>query len=175
MNVLEAIKQRREITSFEQKELPDDIVQKIIESAYLSPSGNNLPSKEFIIVRTRETLDYLAQTTPYMPWLREAMTAVVVLGRPNISKYWLQDTSIACGFIWLNAVDIGLGAAFGAVYHSEDDIESERRESYVRSKLDIPEDRRVVAIIGMGYPKKLPAPKKLLPIEETIYYEKFSE
>ncbi|WP_245671364.1 hypothetical protein [Pseudobacillus wudalianchiensis] len=41
-------------------------------------------------------------------------------GRPSISKYWLQDASIASAFIWLAAEEEGLGGAFGAIYHSED-------------------------------------------------------
>ncbi|WP_155982736.1 hypothetical protein [Paucisalibacillus sp. EB02] len=37
-----------------------------------------------------------------------------------MSKYWLQDASFICTFDWLEAVEVGLGSAFGAVYYSED-------------------------------------------------------
>ncbi len=38
----------------------------------------------------------------------------------GVSKYWLQDASFICTFDWLEAVEVGLGSAFGAVYYSED-------------------------------------------------------
>lgn len=41
-----------------------------------------------------------------------AQAAIVVTGRPNVSKYWLQDGSIVTAFIWLAATDLepGLGS-----------------------------------------------------------------
>ncbi|WP_077210809.1 nitroreductase family protein [Bacillus dakarensis] len=175
MSVLEIIRSRREITSFENKKIPGELLENIVDAAYYSPSGNNLNSREFILVQNRSTLDYLEKTTPYMKWLSTAQAAVVVTGRPDISKYWLQDASIACGYVWLTATDLGLGVGFGAVYHSEDQEESENREKHVRKELGLPDDRRVVAILGLGYPAEKPKEKKLLKRNETIFFEKFRQ
>lgn len=174
MRVLTAIQQRREITRFQARSIEPETLETVLEAAYLSPTGNHLPSREFIAVTDKTMLEHLSQTTPFMPWLQEAAAAIVVTARPGISKYWLQDASIACGFIWLTAVDVGLGAAFGAVYHAEDAAESERRENFVRQALSIPGDRRVVTIMGLGYPARQPAPKEPMPREAIIFYERFS-
>jgi nitroreductase len=173
MNVLDAIKQRREISKFEDKAIETEVLKKVIDATYYAPKGNNLPSKDIIAVTTKETLVTLEATTPFMKWMKEAKAAIVITGRPDISKYWLQDASIAAGYCWLEAVEQGLGAAFGAVYHAEDQQESEKRESHVRKTLNIPENRRIVAIIGMGYPAEVKPPKKLLPKDEMVHYEKF--
>ena len=85
----------------------------------------------------------------------------------------MQDSSIASGFIWLSATELGIGAAFGAIYHAEDADESVKREDYVRTALSIPNDRRIVAILGLGYPEQIPPAKSLLPRESIIHYEKF--
>ncbi|MEK5070186.1 nitroreductase family protein [Sporosarcina sp. FSL K6-1508] len=95
-----------------------------------------------------------------MKWMSTAQAAVVVTGRPDISKYWLQDASIATAFIWLAATDLQLGVGFGAVYHTEDAEESRKRETYVREALKIPPDRRIVAIQGLGFPAEKPKAKK---------------
>ena len=153
MNVFEVIQTRREITHFQKKSIPLTDLEQILNSAYLSPTGNNLPSREFILVTKREKLQHLAQSTPFVPWLAESAAAIVITGRPDVSKYWLQDSSIASGFIWLSSTELGIGTAFGAIYHSEDADESEKRENYVRSTLSIPNDRRIVAILGLGYPE----------------------
>jgi nitroreductase len=173
MNVMEAIQNRREITDFQDKKVPTEDLEQILNAGYLAPMGNNLPSKEMVLVTNREMLLHLSQTTPFVPWLSTATAAIVVLGRPDVSKYWLQDTSIACGFIWLEAVELGVGSAFGAIYHAEDAEESNRREDYVRKALGVPADRRVVAILGLGYPAKVPEAKKLLPRETIVHYESF--
>lgn len=173
MSLIDVIRKRREITKFNSQQISSDILETIIDAAYLAPSGNNLPSREFIVVADKNQLAHLSNTTPYMKWLQNAQAAIAITGRPNISKYWLQDASIASGFIWLTAEDLGLGAAFGAVYHAEDADESERRETYVRSALNIPNDRRVVAVIGLGYPAEQPEKKKLLKKEEIVYYDTF--
>lgn len=175
MNVLAAIQKRREITDYQNKMISNQELNQILDAGYLSPTGNNLPSKEFVLVTSKQMLNHLSKTTPYVSWLSNAPAAIVVLGRPDISKYWLQDSSIACGFIWLTAVELGIGAAFGAVYHAEDAEESKHRENHVRHALDVPEERRVVAILGLGYPEKEPVAKKLLPRESMVHYEKFSQ
>lgn len=173
MNVMDAIQNRREITHYQDKKVPTEDLEFILHAGYLAPSGNNLPSKEFVLVTNPDMLIHLSQTTPYVSWLSTATAAIVVLGRPDVSKYWLQDTSIACGFVWLEAVERGVGAAFGAIYHAEDARESKRREDYVRKALGIPHDRCVVAILGLGYPAKEPEAKILLPRETIVHYESF--
>ncbi|MEW9668046.1 nitroreductase family protein [Ammoniphilus sp. 3BR4] len=175
MNVHEAICLRREITNFDEKKISAELIEELLDAAYLSPSGNNLPSREFILVSDREALDHLSKATPYVSWLNRAQAAIVVTGLPDVSKYWIQDASIACGYIWLRAVELGIGLAFGAIHHTQDPQESDKRESYVRSALHIPSDRQVLAILGLGYPKENPASKDMYPREKVIFYHSFGE
>ena len=173
MDVLEAIRRRREITSFAPVEIPAEALERLEEALYLAPAGNNLPSREFVIVQDRSTLKALAQTTPYMKWMERAAAGVVVIADPALSKYWLQDASIAGAFLWLAAESLGLGAAWGAVYHAEDAEESRKREAHVRGLLNIPERYRVVAGIGLGYPAVRPGPKEMYPRERVLHRETF--
>ncbi|UOF90680.1 nitroreductase family protein [Fodinisporobacter ferrooxydans] len=171
MDVLSAITYRREISKFKTEPLSEDAVRQVLQAAYLSPKGNNLPSCEFILVTNRQTLDSLETTTPYMKWLQTAPASIVIAANPQLSKYWLQDASIAGGYIWLAATSLGLGAAWGAVYHAEDAAESASRESHVRALLHIPESLRVVAILGFGQPDMVPKEKDMYPIEQVIHRE----
>jgi uncharacterized protein YeaO (DUF488 family)/nitroreductase len=169
MNVISTMERRREITKFKEFPIPDELLEKLVHALYLSPSGNNLPSREFVLITNRPTLIQLSLTTPYMKWLDHAAAGVVIIGNDQISKYWLQDASIAGGYLWLAATSLGLGAAWGAVYHAEDSEESMSRENYVRSLLQIPVNLRVVAIIGLGYPDIEPQPKQMYPLK-TVYH-----
>ena len=173
MKVIEAIERRREITRFRPEPIPEETIQTLLHALHLAPSGNNSISREFVIVRDRSRLDALSNTTPYMAWLREAALGVVIVADPQVSKYWLQDATLAGGFLWLAAVEQGLGMAWGAVYHSEDVAESARRENYARGLLAIPALKRVVAILGVGYPAIEPAPKKLHPKSAVLHLESY--
>ncbi|CAM3617862.1 nitroreductase family protein [Marinicrinis lubricantis] len=173
MDVITAIEKRREITHFKSESIPQQLLETLIRSLYLAPSGNNLPSREYILVTDRTKLQALAPTSPYMKWLEEAAAAIVIISEPQVSKYWLQDASIAGGFAWLTAVSLGLGAAWGAVYHAEDAEESERRENYAREQLGIPDTYRVVAIIGLGYPSVEPAPKEMVSMDRVVHMGQF--
>jgi len=110
-----------------------------------------------------------------MKWLKEAQGAIVITGRPSISKYWLQDASIACSYIWLAAVNEGLGCAFGAVFNITDEEESYQREEYVRKALSIPEDRKIISILGLGYMDEHPPKKNMIPKEDLVHYEVFHQ
>jgi nitroreductase len=171
MNVLSAIERRREITKFKLDTIPNELLEQLIQSLYLSPSGNNLPSREFVLITKRDMLLQLRSTTPYMKWLDHAPAGVAIIGNDQLSKYWLQDASIAGGYLWLTATSLGLGAAWGAVYHSEDNVESMKRENLVRGLLQIPDNLRVVAIIGLGFPDVEPQPKAMHPLETVFHRE----
>ncbi len=173
MQVIEAIERRREIAGFRPKPIPEETIQILLHALHLAPAGNNALSREFVIVRDRARLDSLAGTTPYMAWLREAALGVVIVADPTVSKYWLQDATLAGGFLWLAAVEQGLGMAWGAVYHSEDAAESARRENCARGLLAIPAAKRVVAILGIGYPAVQPSAKKLHPRNAVFHLESY--
>lgn len=169
MDVFSAIRGRREITQYTPESIEQPVMEQLIEAMYLAPTGNNLPSREFIVVTDRDQLQQLTPATPFMKWLEHAAAGIVIIGNPAESKYWLQDATIAGSYLWLAAVSLGLGAAWGAIYHSEDMEESARRESYVRERLGIPDGMRVVAVIGLGYPAIQPAAKTLVPLERVLH------
>lgn len=173
MSLIDVIRSRREITNFQGRKVPKELLNQIVDAAYYAPSGNNLASREFIVVENREKLNHLEKTTPFMKWMTTAQAAIVVTGRPDISKYWLQDASIATAFIWLTAADLQLGIGFGAVYHSENAEESYIRETYAREALNIPSDRRIVAILGLGFPVEKPKSKKMLNRNDIVFNEMF--
>lgn len=93
MNIKETIRQRREITHYLEKPISEEELQQLLNAGYLSPTGNNLPSREFVLITNRAMLEHLALSTPFVPWLAEAQAAIVITGRPSVSKYWLQDAS----------------------------------------------------------------------------------
>jgi len=64
MNVREAIQKRRSIRRFKPDPVPDDLIQQILESARLAPSGSNTQPWRFIVIKDAETRQKL-QTASY--------------------------------------------------------------------------------------------------------------
>lgn len=173
MDVLTAIKKRREITQFTANPIHEEQLEQLIQALHYSPTGNNLPSREFILITNKQMLEALTPATPFMPWLEQSAAAFAIFGNPEVSKYWLQDATLTGGYLWLAAQSLGIGAAWGAIYHSEDHQESERRESFVRHLLHIPESMRVVTVIGLGYPAIQPASKKMIPLDQVFHRDTY--
>lgn len=173
LDVLTAIKERREITQFTAEPIHHEQIEQLIQALYYAPTGNNLPSREFILVSDQTMLQALTPATPFMKWLEHSACAFVIVGNPEESKYWLQDATLAGGYLWLAAQALGIGAAWGAIYHSEDHVESEKRESFVRERLQIPDALRVVAIIGLGYAAVQPPTKAMIPLDRVFHRETY--
>jgi nitroreductase len=62
---LDLVKHRRTIRRFRPDPLPDDLVDKIIESARWAPSGFNLQPWEFVVIRNKKLKDAIVQ------WVRD--------------------------------------------------------------------------------------------------------
>jgi len=49
--VLEAIKKRQSVRSYQDKEIPEEILQQILEAGRLAPSASNRQGWKFIVVK----------------------------------------------------------------------------------------------------------------------------
>ena len=49
--VLEAIRKRQSVRSYQDKEIPEEILQEILEAGRLAPSACNIQSWKFIVVK----------------------------------------------------------------------------------------------------------------------------
>lgn len=60
MNIYELIKNRRSIRAYEKKEIPGDILQRVLDAGIWSASGKNLQNWRFFVIRGEKLNDYLA-------------------------------------------------------------------------------------------------------------------
>ena len=151
MDFFEVVKKRRSIRKYQEKKVPREYVEKILEAAFYSPSSMNRRAWHFVVVDDKELIKKLANTRQALRFLETAPLAIVVCGDERISSAWVFDASIAAEHIQLAATALGLGTCWGHVLdrqHSEE----KSAEDYVRELLGIPEHVRVLCVIGIGYP-----------------------
>ncbi len=175
MDVSEAIQQRRSVKQYEQRPIPTDLLRQVVEAAYLAPTGGNRPSFEVLVVTDRDQLEQLGTTHGACRWLSNAAAGIALLGDPAASRYWAEDCSVAATLVWLRAVELGLGCAWAAMYQSDNPEESARREGFCRQVLGIPENLRVVAVMGLGFPAESPAPKVRRAYEDVVHWGSYGQ
>jgi nitroreductase len=155
METWDAVRARRNVRNYEDRPIASELLDRILEAAWRTPSSMNEQPWDFIVCTERETLNQLAETWRYARHVAGS-TATVVLLAPIPSdqdeRDWIfYDMGQATMQMMIAAADLGIGSSHAAV----DDQDLARR------LLGVPEDRFCVGLVAFGYP----ADRPLRPIE----------
>ena len=177
--VMDAIKSRRAIRSYEDKQVPGSTIQMILEAATYAPSAINVQPWKFTIITNKDEIKRLSDKTkptiirslpdvgdeglvglkkrlsdPQYNIFYNAPLLIFVSGAK--SPYAVYDCSMAAQNMMLAAYSLGIGSCWiGTAVHSANDPK-------VKPTLGIPEDHEVYAALIFGYPKGTPkAPPKM--------------
>ncbi|MGI6667495.1 MAG: nitroreductase family protein [Bacillota bacterium] len=169
MDVIEAIKKRRSIRQYKAQEVPDDVLNSILDCARLAPSAGNRQPWTFVAVKTQEIRDQLVQAAGNQQMLGKAPVVIVVCADLEVSGaryedrgrtlYAFQDTAAAIENMMLAAVSYGLGTCWVGSF----------RETEVRKILELPVNLKPVAMMPLGYPDQERGPRDLKPREEVVW------
>lgn len=173
------IKERRSIRNFEDKDVPEELVNKILESARWAPSWTNCQCWEIVVIRdekTKEGLkDTMAPKNPATKAITGAPVLLAVCGKLNVSGFYggqvttkfgdwfMFDLGIVTQTICLTAHSLGLGTVIVGLYDHEK----------AKEVIKVPEDHELVAILPLGYPAKTPKAPKRKEISEFSHTELF--
>ena len=173
MDILEAIKGRRSIRTYKKQDVPNAVIEKLINLACFAPSAGNMQPWEFIIVRKIEIKKNLAKCAFNQTFLNEAPILIIVCanesrssqryGNRGKSLYCIQDTAAAIQNILLAAHSFGLSTCWVGAFN----------ENIAKEILNIPLKIRPVAIITIGYGAETPSPRSTIPISQTVHYETY--
>lgn len=111
MNFENIIKVRRSIRSYSNKEVEDEKINYVLESARLAPSWGNGQCWQFIVIKDKKIIKDLSRTSIINQWLKKAPIVIVACGDPKQSglrnniNYFIVDVSIALEHIILAATD----------------------------------------------------------------------
>jgi len=163
MQVEEAIYSRRSIRRYSPRDVPDELVLKLIDAARQAPSSKNSQPWEFIIVRDQEVKEKLAQLAPYGRFIAQAPVVVAVVTDPEKSRFHMVDGALAVHNLTLAAWALGLGTCWVGTMDREK----------AKEILEIPEGKHLLTVLPIGYPAEQPQPRPRKPIEEITYLEKY--
>jgi len=83
ISVKDAIQFRRSIRKFKQDPVPNDLIDKLLESARLAPSASNSQPWRFMVVRDTKQLQFLAELGGNQRQLKQAPLIILCCGDLN--------------------------------------------------------------------------------------------
>ena len=153
MDLLDILKKRKSIRKYTEEEIPQETIDKIIEAGRLAPSGRNKKPVKLILVRDKETLEFLSNTRSHgSQLLAGANAAIVVTGNSELSDTWIEDCSIAMIIMQLQATELGVGNCWVQVRGRMLEETNEVTEDLIKAKLDIPDNFSVECMLALGMP-----------------------
>ncbi len=156
--VMDAITDRRSVRDYLDKPVEEWKLELILEAARLAPSGENLQSWHFVVVRDQAVIKEIADSTPPLmarlsKWLASVPAVIAVCGKPHLllqraanvlgKNYFEVDIGIAGEHLVLQAAELGLGTCWVGAFS----------EKGVKKILGIPKRVRCIALIAVGYPR----------------------
>lgn len=144
METYEAIRSRISVRSYSMKPVPDEVLDRVLETGRIAPSASNYQPWHFIVVTDPKKRAALSGGR-WAKFLKECPVVIVGCGDKKKSPGWnVVDVSIALQQMVIAATAEGLGTCWiGSFY-----------EDRVKKALNIPEKWGVVAMLTVGYPKK---------------------
>lgn len=142
MNVFDAVQTVLAVRAYQDKPVPADAVQRIVDAARLTGSSMNRQPWHFLVVQDREMLRRLGSMAQSGPYIAEAALAVVVV--IDRTPFAVSDGSRAIQSMMLAAWEEGIGSNWVGFMGLDD----------VKAVLGIPSDKDILAIVPFGYPAK---------------------
>jgi len=173
MTFTDLLKKRRSIRDFQDKNVPMNIIEEILQASTLAPSASNNQPCRFSIVHCKNTIKALSDESKanllddhaknrislmpqYIDFLKDenfnvfynAPCVIFIIGSKSVKSLDV-DCALAASYMMFSAIERGLGTCWI-------NLGSNIRDPQSRALLAIPDGCRIVAPIILGYPKEIP-------------------
>ncbi len=177
--VMNSILERRSVRKFEEKPVPEDILNDLLKSVQWSPSWANTQCWEVIHVKDeiirKQLQDVMSPKNPATNAIALAPLLLALCAKRNHSGYYkgeastkfgdwfLFDLGIAAQSISLAAVSFGLGSVITGAFD----------QGKANEILKVPEGYDTAVLIPVGYPAKISSAPKRREISDFLHDNTF--
>lgn len=157
MELQDVLEKRRSIRKYKDKEVSDEDIRLLIQAAILAPSWKNSQVTRYYVVKSAEMLKSIKETLPEFNQqnVKDApvlIISTIVLNRSGFDRDGTPSNELGngwgcydCGLhnmnILLKATELGLSTLVMGL----------RDEKNIRRLLKIPDNEKVISVIGLGY------------------------
>ena len=165
MDAIYLIKNRRNITCFNDKPIEPNILAEILNCGRVTPTGKNEQRWKFVIIKNPFTKTKISKIIPEADYMEKANVLVAIFSKDR--KFKLEYASAATETMLIAAQYYNIGASWRATY-------KEPCSKKIEKLLEAPEHMLLMGIIALGYYDYAASNfRDLPPLSEMITYEKF--
>lgn len=165
MEVFQAIKERRSIRSFKNKDVSQDKIKKLVEAAIWAPSGSNIHAWRLYAVKCEKK----KKIEKFSPGLLSDPPVLLIFctdkekslekgGKQARDKLSTMDVAIAAQNICLQAESMDLGTCYIGSFD----------ETALNEILDLEEKMEPELMLAVGHPKEIPEAPSRREVEEAV-------
>ena len=165
MDVYEAVETMLAVRDYEQREIPEDLVERIVQAGRLTGSSRNSQQWDFVVIRDKATLRRLGELARTGRYIGQAPLAIAVVVPEKPVGY--MDGARATQDMMLVAWNEGVGSNWvGNVNTGE-----------IKELLAVPPERMILNLIPFGYPVEDLGEgiKDRKPLAEVAHAERFGQ
>ena len=168
MDFLKLCADRYSVRSYTDRQVPEDVLMKILEAGRLAPTAKNQQPQRVFVLRSEEALEKLHKHCKCY----DAPTVLLICGdtdvacnRPVVSHSMAEmDASIAATQMMLAATSLGVGSVWMCAFDND----------AVAEEFDLPDNVKPFLLLPLGYPTEdcQPSPRhtQRMSIEEMAEF-----
>lgn len=163
MDVFEAVKTMLAVRDYEEREIPEELVERIVQAARLTGSSRNTQQWDFVVIRDKETLRRLGELARTGSYIAQAPLAIAVIVPEKPVGY--IDGTRATQDMMLVAWSEGVGSNWVGNVNTDE----------VKELLAVPRELMVLNVTPFGYPVAEIGDgiKDRKPLSEVAHAEKY--
>lgn len=169
MDVTEAIKTRRSVRSYEDRQIEEDVLRQVLEAGRLAPSAGNRQEWKFVAVRDSGLRQKLVEAARGQEFVGEAPVVIAACAvetdhiMPCGHPSHLIDVAIAIDHMTLAGRELGLGTCWIGAFDQQT----------VRDILGIPASVQIVELLTLGYPTGWPDMRSRKAFDEAVCFDRW--
>lgn len=157
---LDTLKARCSTKKYTDRQVPDDVLDAILEAGLYAPSGLNNQKVVMVAVRDKQTRDTLARLNTQIRGVSSdtfygAPCVIVVLSDPERDT-WVEDGSLVLGNLLNAATALGVGSCW--IHRARETFDLPEGKALLK-QWGLPETLRGVGNCILGYPAGEPVRK----------------
>jgi nitroreductase len=167
MNIVTTvIKSRHSVRKFKPDPVDDLVIRDAIECAAHAPTAKNMQPWLFGVIKNKEMLLKIAQTTDNGKFIEKSPLCFAVFGERK-EKYYLEDCCAATENLILALQAYGINSCW---------VAGEKKEyaETIRTMLGVPENYTLVALVAAGCPQEITIAKKK-ETKHIVFFEQFKK
>ncbi len=170
--IFRVIKERRSVRSYQNREVPREMLERLMEAGQWAPSPGNVQSWRFVAVQEDGQLATLKTLSPGFP--KQASAAIVACSDQRDAGsssgesepiHLVEEAAMAVQNMLLVAHALRLGACAVASFS----------EGGIKELLELPDHIRPILIVALGFPKKQPVAPQRKALSQITSWETYQE